>query len=94
MELAEEGIPCCPASSNNFVARREAVAKYLTRMMDGKPGLMLDPKCDIIRRGFNGRYQYKRLQVPGRRDSKTPPTRTTTPTFTMLCSTPLSSVSP
>jgi hypothetical protein len=65
MELAEEGIPCCPASSNNFVARRESVAKYLTRMMDGKPGLMLDPKCDLIRRGFNGRYQYKRLQVPG-----------------------------
>jgi hypothetical protein len=37
MELAEEGIPCCPATSNNFVARREAVAKYLTRMSDGKP---------------------------------------------------------
>lgn len=65
MELAEEGIPCCPASSNNFVARRESVAKYLTRMMDGKPGLMVDPKCDVIRRGFNGRYQYKRLQIPG-----------------------------
>jgi hypothetical protein len=65
MELAEEGIPCCPASSNNFVARRESVAKYLTRMMDGKPGLMVDPKCEIIRRGFNGRYQYKRLQIPG-----------------------------
>lgn len=65
MELAEEGIPCSPATSNNFVARREAVAKYLTRMSDGKPCLIVDPKCDMIRRGFNGRYQYKRLQVVG-----------------------------
>ncbi len=65
MELAEEGIPAAPASTNSFVGRREAVAKYLTRMMDGKPGLIVDPKCDMIRRGFNGRYQYKRLQVVG-----------------------------
>jgi hypothetical protein len=35
MELAEEGIACVPASTNSFVGRREAVAKYLTRMVDG-----------------------------------------------------------
>jgi hypothetical protein len=65
MELAEEGIACVPASTNSFVGRREAVAKYLTRMVDGRPCLMVDPSCDMIRRGFNGRYQYKRLQVVG-----------------------------
>lgn len=65
MELAEEGIACVPASTNSFVGRREAVAKYLTRMVDGKPCFMVDPSCDMIRRGFNGRYQYKRLQVVG-----------------------------
>jgi hypothetical protein len=65
MELAEEGIPAVPASTNSFVGRREAVAKYLTRLVDGKPALILDPKCDTLRRGFNGRYQYKRLQVTG-----------------------------
>ena len=65
MELAEEGIAAVPAITNTFIGRREAVAKYLTRLIDGKPALMLDPKCDILRRGFNGRYQYKRLQVPG-----------------------------
>jgi hypothetical protein len=27
--------------------------------------LMVDPKCEMIRRGFNGRYQYKRLQLSG-----------------------------
>lgn len=65
MELAEEGIACVPAVTNAFVGRREAVAKYLTRMSDGKPCLIVDPKADMIRRGFNGRYQYKRLQVVG-----------------------------
>lgn len=65
MELAEEGIACVPASTNSFVGRREAVAKYLTRMADGQPSLMVDPSCDMIRRGFNGRYQFKRLQVVG-----------------------------
>jgi hypothetical protein len=65
MELAEEGIACVPASTNSFVGRREAVAKYLTRMADGKPCLVVDPGCDMIRRGFNGRYQFRRLQVVG-----------------------------
>ena len=65
MELAEEGIPAMPAVTNSFVGRREAVAKYLTRLVDGKPALWLDPRCDMLRRGFNGRYQYRRLQVVG-----------------------------
>lgn len=65
MELAEQGIPCVPASSNTMTARREAVAKYLTKMIDGQPGLLCDPKADTIRRGFNGRYRYKRVQVSG-----------------------------
>jgi hypothetical protein len=63
MELAEEGIPAVPASNNSFVGRREAVAKYLTRMIDGKPGLILDPKCDLDLRtrvtSTVRTYQYK-----------------------------------
>lgn len=65
MELAEEGLACVPASTNGFIGRREAVAKYLTRLVDAKPALIVDPNCDMIRRGFNGRYQFKRLQVVG-----------------------------
>jgi hypothetical protein len=65
MELAEEGIPAVPAATNAFIGRREAVAKYLTKMVDAKPGLLVDPKAEMIRKGFNGRYQYKRVQVSG-----------------------------
>lgn len=73
MGMAEEGIPCVPAITNKFPDRREAVAKYLTRMTDGRPCLIVDPKCDMIRRGFNGRYQYKRLQVVGQERFKDVP---------------------
>jgi hypothetical protein len=65
MALAEEGIPCVPAISNAFAARREAVVKYLTKMIDGKPGFIVSPDCDMTRRGFNGRYQYRRIQLAG-----------------------------
>jgi hypothetical protein len=65
MDLAEEGIACVPAITNLFQPRREAVAKYLTKLTDGKAGILVDPSCDMVRRGFNGRYQYRRLQVVG-----------------------------
>jgi len=65
MELADEGIPAMPAITNDFVARREAVAKFLTRMTDGKPALMVHPRAKMIRRGFNGAYNYERVLVTG-----------------------------
>lgn len=67
MELAEQKIPCVPAASNNFTARREAVAKYLTKMTGGQPGFLIDPKADKNRRGHRGRYQFNRIQVSGER---------------------------
>jgi hypothetical protein len=65
MELAEQGIPASPAISNDFVKRREAVAKYLTRLSDGKPTLLVHPRCTRVRKGFMGGYCFKRLQVGG-----------------------------
>lgn len=72
MLLAEQGIPCVPASSNAVIARREAVARYLTKLVDGHGGLLIHPRCDMIRRGFNGRYHYKRVQVSGERFKDVP----------------------
>lgn len=65
MELAEAGIPASPAITNEFLARREAVARYLTTLIDGVPGLAVSPNAKIIRKGFNGGYHYKRIQVTG-----------------------------
>lgn len=63
--LAEEGIAAVPAITNEPVARREAVAKFLTRLIDGQPGMAVSAKASNIRKGFNGAYCYKRVQVAG-----------------------------
>lgn len=65
MALAEAGIPACPAMSNEFVPRREAVARYLTRLTDGHPAFLLHPRCTRLRKGFMGGYCYRRLAVAG-----------------------------
>lgn len=51
------------ASTNSFIARREAVATYLTGLSDGQPNFLLSPKCKILRRGFLGGYRYERVKV-------------------------------
>jgi len=53
------------ASTNSFIARREAVASYATGMSDGQPNLLISPKCKMLRRGFLGGYRYRRIQVAG-----------------------------
>jgi len=65
MELNECGIPTEPAKTNDWIPRRESVAYFLTRMIDGGPGLLLDPRCTTLRKGFNGRYRYERMKVAG-----------------------------
>jgi hypothetical protein len=53
--------PAC--INNNFTLRREAVAASLRRLIDGKPGLMLSPACKVTRKGMQGGYYFKRIQV-------------------------------
>jgi len=67
MELANAGIPAMPAITNDFLARREAVAGFLGKIIDGEPAFRLHPRCRVLRRGFNGSYCYERIQVSGER---------------------------
>ena len=64
-ELEDAGLPAKPASTNNFLPRRESVAGYLTRLIDGEPAFLLSPKAKVLRKGFNGGYRYRRIQVAG-----------------------------
>lgn len=43
--------------------RIESVRKPLGTMFDGAPGFQLDPSCRMLRRGFIGGYNYRRMQV-------------------------------
>lgn len=47
-----------PAPSNDIPIRLEVVMNCLNRMVDGKPGILLSPKCKTLRKGFNGSYCY------------------------------------
>ena len=65
LELREADIPTEPAVTNEFTARREAVAGFLTRLVDGEPAFLLSPGCRVLRSGFKGGYCYRKMQVPG-----------------------------
>lgn len=48
-----------PAQTNDFTPRREVVVSTLNRMVDGKPGLLVSPKCKTLRKAMNGGYHFK-----------------------------------
>lgn len=52
-------------STNAFTPRRESVAYFLTRLVDGEPAFLLSPTCKRLRKGLNGDYKFKRMNVPG-----------------------------
>lgn len=60
-----EGLPITAAPSNDPKHRWEWVRYWLTALRDGQPAFLLSPGCKHLRRGFNGRYKLRRLQVSG-----------------------------
>ena len=61
------GLNARPAPSNDVALRLESVTAVLNRMTDGESGMLIDPKCTNLIKGFDGGYHYKRLQVSGER---------------------------
>lgn len=53
------------ATTNDLTMRFEAVRGALNRLVDGKPGLVIDPKCKMLRKGFVGGYFFKALRSSG-----------------------------
>lgn len=64
-ELRRLGMDVQSAPNNSPLARWEAVRNFLSRMADGKPAFALSPRCKMIRKGFNGGYKFRQLQVSG-----------------------------
>jgi hypothetical protein len=64
--LDKAGISAFPTYTNDPVIRREVVADYLMRLdFSGKPAFRIYKDAPMFRRGMNGGYCYKRLQVVG-----------------------------
>jgi hypothetical protein len=70
--LRSKGINARPAPSNDVLIRLESVNATLTRMTDGESGLLIDPKCINLIKGFAGGYHYKRIQTSGERYDEKP----------------------
>ena len=65
--LRGAGLNARPAPSNDVSLRLEAVSQPLTRMVDGQSGFLIDKRCRELIKGFEGGYQYRRIQVSGER---------------------------
>ena len=59
--LRDEGFPVIPAYSNDPAIRIETVDSVLGRAIDGAPGLLVDPSCKVLIKGFAGGYTYARM---------------------------------
>lgn len=71
--LRESGFAYQPAHTNKPTARIESVVKFLVTSVEAKPGLVVDPSCQMIRRGFIDGYCYRKIRsASGLRYSDSP----------------------
>ena len=70
--LRGAGLRAFPTHSNSVDLRIEAVSSQLTKMVEGKPALLIDRRCSTLIKGFEGGYAYKRMEVSGERYSDKP----------------------
>lgn len=64
--LASKGIDIEPGEQTPTL-RWESVRKPLRRLVGGKPGFLLHPRCRVLRKGFQGGYHFRRLQTSAER---------------------------
>lgn len=57
------GLRAQPTPTNDFKVRREAAAAPMQRLINGKPGLIINTKCKMIRKSLAGGYHFKRISV-------------------------------
>jgi hypothetical protein len=57
------GLRAQPTASNDFKVRREAAAAPMQRLIQGKPGLIVNRECKLLRKALGGGYHFKRVAV-------------------------------
>lgn len=70
--LRECGFYVDQAITNNFAARRDAVAKFLTQLVGGRPGMLVSPTCRTLVKGFISGYNYRKMRIGGVENRYTP----------------------
>ena len=61
--LKQHGILARPTHTNDFRTRREAMAIPMGRLIEGKPGFMINRSCVRLRKALAGGYHFKRIQI-------------------------------
>ena len=69
---AKAGIRVRPAPTNKLIPRLEAVRLPLTRLIDGKPGFLLSPRCEVLREGFASSYRFRKMNTKDERYDEEP----------------------
>lgn len=69
--LASKGIYVAPGEQD-LTIRLESVRKPLTTLLGTRPGLLVSPRCKTLRKGFQGGYQFRRLQMSQERYTEQP----------------------
>lgn len=64
-EVRAKSLKIRAGKSNAWLPRYGAVAWFLSKLAGGRPMFLLDPCCAVLRKGFNGGYKYRRIQVIG-----------------------------
>jgi len=59
------GLPAKAAPTNDILLRLEAVRRVLSRLVEGRPGLMICPNATHIRKALAGGYHYQRINASG-----------------------------
>jgi hypothetical protein len=57
--LKAEQMKVIPAKTNGISARIAAVEQFLTRYVDAKPGIVIDPSCVQLVEAFRSKYRFK-----------------------------------
>lgn len=63
--LKAKGIPMKGASSNDIGIRIEATKAPMLRLIDGRPGFLVNKRCKTLRAGLMGKWVFKRMQTSG-----------------------------
>lgn len=57
---------------SDLATRLGSVRRVLNRMVDGRPGLLIDPRAKTLIRGFHGEYRYRVIRGQTERYDESP----------------------
>lgn len=61
--LRQQGFHITPAPTNVWSIRRQAIADPCSRIIQGKPGLLIHPRCTMLTQGLKGKWDFKKMNI-------------------------------